>query len=159
MDGGCAVDPPAQIEDNYAQKREDSDLSREDRNMKSILKKIVALAMVFHLLAICAPQLASAVLIRTEETMTLPARIERLERIDEVLARDDVRGKLVELGVNPDEARLRIAALSEVELRQLEAGFDALPAGGDSVFWVLGVVFLVLLVLEIVGVIDIFKKV
>jgi hypothetical protein len=91
--------------------------------------------------------------------MTLPAGTERLERIDEVLAREDVRGKLVELGVNPDEARLRIAALSEVELRRLEAGFDALPAGGDSVFWVLGVVFLVLLVLEIVGVIDIFKKV
>ena len=127
--------------------------------MRLFLRKTVALAMVLHLLALSAPGLASAALFSTEQTVTASERDERIERIDEVLAREDVRRKLVELGVDPDEARLRVAALSDMEMQQLEAGINALPAGGDSVFLVLGVVFLVLLVLEVVGVIDIFKKV
>lgn len=125
--------------------------------MKGILKKAAALFMVLHLLGICTAGPASAVLIGTDEAMAPGERAERLGHINDILARDDVRGKLVELGVNPDEARLRVAALSDAELQQLEAGFDALPAGGDGVIWLLGAVFLVLLVLEIVGVIHIFS--
>lgn len=124
--------------------------------MKKTLKKIVAFFMVLHLLGICTPGLASAALIGTERAVASEERERNLERIGEILDREDVRGKFIEHGVSPDEARLRVAALSDAELRQLQAGLDALPTGGDSVLWVLGVVFLVLLVLEIVGVINVF---
>ena len=36
---------------------------------------------------------------------------------------------------------------------------NTLPAGGDGFLAVLGIVFLVLLILELTGVIDIFKKI
>ena len=52
----------------------------------------------------------------------------------------------------------RIAALTDQELEQLAADLESLPAGG-SLLGVAGVVFIVLLILELVGVIDIFKKI
>jgi hypothetical protein len=35
---------------------------------------------------------------------------------------------------------------------------DSLPAGGDGLFAVIGILFIVLIILEWTGVIDIFKK-
>ena len=35
---------------------------------------------------------------------------------------------------------------------------DQMPAGGDGFFAVVGIVFVILLILELVGAIDIFKK-
>jgi uncharacterized membrane protein (Fun14 family) len=41
---------------------------------------------------------------------------------------------------------------------QLSSQIESLPAGGDSVLVLIGAVFVVLLILELTGVIDIFKK-
>jgi hypothetical protein len=60
----------------------------------------------------------------------------------------------VALGVDPAEARARVAALTDDELAQVAGRLDALPAGGDGLGVVLGVglvVFLVLLVTDILG--------
>jgi hypothetical protein len=75
----------------------------------------------------------------------------------EWLATDAVRNQLLELGVAPEAVDARIAALTPDEQRALAERLGELPAGGD-VLAVIGVVFLVLLILELVGVIDIFKK-
>jgi hypothetical protein len=48
--------------------------------------------------------------------------------------------------------------LSDSELLLLEAEMDRQVAGGDALA-VIGTVFLVLLILELVGVTDIFKKI
>jgi hypothetical protein len=48
--------------------------------------------------------------------------------------------------------------LSDSELEVLQQRMDTLPAGADSALTVLGIVLLVLLVLELVGVTDIFKS-
>ena len=50
-----------------------------------------------------------------------------------------------------------MASLSDAELAQLEGRLQQLPAGG-SALGLVGAVFLVLLILEITGVVDIFKK-
>jgi hypothetical protein len=50
-----------------------------------------------------------------------------------------------------------VAALTDEELRKLARQVGDAPAGGSALA-VIGVVFLVLLILEAVGVIDIFKK-
>jgi hypothetical protein len=65
---------------------------------------------------------------------------------------------LTDLGVSPESAQSRIASLTNEELRMLEQRIDSLPAGGDGVFVLVGVVFVVLLVLELVGVTNIFTK-
>ena len=71
---------------------------------------------------------------------------------------DDVRAQFLERGVSPDEVDARIAALSTEELQTLSMQLDELPAGG-SLLAVIGVVFVVLLILEMVGVTNVFTKV
>jgi hypothetical protein len=77
--------------------------------------------------------------------------------VDATLARADVRAKLVEFGVDPLAVEGRLAALSDQEVASLADRIESAPAGGDALA-VIGVVFLVLVILEVVGVIDIFKK-
>jgi urease gamma subunit len=74
------------------------------------------------------------------------------------LSRDDVHKQLVALGVNPSDARDRVAALTDQELRQLQERINELPAGGDALLAVLGAVLVVLIVLELVGVTNVFNK-
>jgi hypothetical protein len=63
----------------------------------------------------------------------------------------------VRLGVDPVAATGRVASLSDQELSRVSGQIDQLPAGGD-ILAVIGIVFVVLLILELTGVIDIFKK-
>ena len=77
--------------------------------------------------------------------------------VDAALARADVRAKLAEMGVAPAAIEGRIDALSQAEIEALAGQIEQAPAGGDALA-VIGVVFLVLVILEVVGVIDIFKK-
>lgn len=80
------------------------------------------------------------------------------EQLQTALDRDDVRARLVALGVDPDQARARVAALTPEEARQLQRHLDSLPAGAGALE-VIGIVFLVLLILELIGVINIFHRI
>jgi hypothetical protein len=86
------------------------------------------------------------------------ARGERIERIQGILARDAVRAQLLERGVEPTQVDARLAALTDAELALLDERIDSLPAGGD-ILAVIGIVFLVLLILELVGVTNVFSKI
>jgi len=77
--------------------------------------------------------------------------------VNATLARDQVREQFMALGVEPAEVESRLAALTDSELRMLAGQVAEAPAGADALA-VIGIVFLVLLILEAVGVIDIFKK-
>jgi hypothetical protein len=79
-----------------------------------------------------------------------------LRAVQAGLARNDVRQAMIQLGVDPVEAQLRVAALGDAELAQLHQRIEQLPAGG--ILGLIGAVFVVLLILELTGVIDIFKK-
>jgi hypothetical protein len=69
----------------------------------------------------------------------------------------EVREKLSALGVDAAQLDARVAALTDAELATLADRIDTMPAGAGAIE-VIGIVFLVLLILEAVGVIDIFKK-
>jgi len=101
---------------------------------------------------------AYAGVIGTEQYLATLDRERALERIDAVLAREEVRERLEQLGVDPADAVARAAALSDAELFALAENLEEMPAGG-SLLGVLGVVFVVLLVLELVGVTNIFTKI
>jgi len=62
---------------------------------------------------------------------------------------------LVSLGVDTADAYERVDGLTDQELAYASDKLDDLPAGGDALV-VLGIVFLVLIVLEIVGVLNVF---
>ena len=94
----------------------------------------------------------------TQDYLAAEARAGHLAEINAALSRADVQAQLVALGVDPANAATRAAALSDVELSQVADQLQALPAGGDGFLAVIGIVFVVLLILELTGVIDIFKK-
>jgi hypothetical protein len=101
---------------------------------------------------------ASASVIGTQQYLEITSRSAQLAQIEAALSRADVRAQLESLGVDPARAAERVAALSDQEIATLAARLDQAPAGGD-LLGVVGVVFIVLLFLEVVGVIDIFKKI
>lgn len=73
-------------------------------------------------------------------------------------AREDVKDRLVELGVTPKDASARAAMLTDSEAAELQKHIHDLPAG-SNVFALLGVVLVVLIVLELVGVTNVFNKI
>ena len=121
-------------------------------------RKIIALLMSAQLIALGFVQPAGAGVISTETAVQLRQREATIERIDAVLARASVSQQLETLGVDAADARARIANLSDRELAYLEQRMETLPAGAGALE-VLGIVLLVLLVLELVGVTDVFKAV
>jgi hypothetical protein len=96
--------------------------------------------------------------IGTQQYLSAVDRESAIARVDAVLAREEVRSRLEHYGVDPAAAQERVAALTDQELQTLANDLENLPAGGD-LLGVVGIVFLVLLILELVGVIDIFKKI
>jgi len=72
-----------------------------------------------------------------------------------LLERDDVRQQLVERGVDPEYAKQRIAALSDAQVNELKGNIDTLPAG-SGVVGILIAVLLVLVILDVLGVTNIF---
>jgi hypothetical protein len=80
-----------------------------------------------------------------------------LDAIHAQLARAEVRAQMEKMGVDAAAVEQRIARLNDHELHQLATDMRNAPAGGDALA-LIGAVFVVLLILEITGVIDIFKK-
>ena len=121
-------------------------------------KRFIVWIMSFSLLGTSLPSITYAgmidtqMLVETQQTDTTRAHVE------EFISRDSVRDQMVALGVDPAEVRDRLAALTGDELRLLEQNLETMPAAGD-VLAIIGAVFVVLLILELTGVIDIFKKV
>ena len=96
--------------------------------------------------------------ISTQQYLTAVDREATRQRIDTVLAREEVRDRLEQYGVDPAAVDERLAALTDQELQLLATDLENMPAGGN-LLGVLGVAFIVLLILELVGVIDIFNKI
>jgi hypothetical protein len=125
---------------------------------KRSLLKLLSLCLLIT--APLAP--VHAAIISTEDAIAGAAQIEARDameaRVNAFLVRDDVRKQLVTLGVDPDQAAERVQSLTLAELQQLDGRLDQLPAGA-GVLEVIGLVMLVLIILEVVGVIDVFKGV
>ena len=117
--------------------------------MNYTMRRIISSGLVIFLAF--APA-ANAGVISTEAAIQMQARQQQLERIGTFLSREEVRQVLVSRGVNPSDASARVHALTDAELAQLAAQIDRLPAGGVGIVEVIGVVAVVLLLLEILGV-------
>jgi len=115
-------------------------------------------ALCLALLNLASPQVSQAALIGTMQAVEASSnRAQDLEIVNSTLAREQVRSQMQALGVDPAAVDARVARLTDSELQSLADRMQQMPAGGDALA-IIGIVFLVLLILELVGVIDIFKK-
>jgi hypothetical protein len=125
--------------------------------MVGSLKKIVVHVLAVSLVGLGSPLVAQAEIITTLEGIESSRTQTDLARINAAMAREQVREQMRALGVDEAQVHARLARLTEVELQTLADRLDSLPAGA-GVREVVGIVFIVLLILEAVGVTDIFKK-
>lgn len=126
--------------------------------MRTRRRNSLVAVLAATLLAASLQSAAYAGVISTQQYLTAVDREATLARIDAVLAREEVRSRLEQHGVDPVAAEERIAALTDQELQLLATELENLPAGGDLLA-VIGITFIVLLILELTGVIDIFSKI
>ena len=116
----------------------------------------MACLLSLSLLGTCLPSVSYGSIMSTQTLITAeqsqdPAR----DRVERFIAQDHVRDQMIALGADPAEVQKRLAALTDEEVRQLNQNIDTLPAGG--LLAVLGVVFVVLVILELTGVINVFN--
>jgi hypothetical protein len=122
-----------------------------------MFKRLFVQLLCVAVLNLGSPLVAQAGLIGTLQVVEAGSRAQDLATVGAALAREQVREQFVALGVDPAVVESRLAALTDSELRMLAGKVAEAPAGADALA-VIGIVFLVLLILEAVGVIDIFKK-
>ena len=124
------------------------------------LKSRALILRVLSLSIICMgfAQVAPAGVISTGLLVENEVRTASLSRMEILLAREDVSRQLAELGVDQKQIVERLNALTTEELLALEGQIDEQIAGGDLLA-VIGIVFVVLLILELVGVTDVFKSI
>jgi hypothetical protein len=123
-----------------------------------MLRNFVVKLVSLSLLSLGLAQVSGAAMIGTQQVVQSEARDARLFRVETILARNDVAAQLLAFGVDPLAVQSRVGNMTDAELLALEGRLDKQVVGGDAVA-IIGVVFLVLLILELVGVTDIFKKV
>lgn len=125
---------------------------------QSRMRLPMALVAVFaYLVSFAAVPVAQANLLGTEVMIQSDARAARVAHVRDLLAQEQIAAQMVALGVDPAAAQARVASLTDAELASLEGKLENLPAGG-GVLAVIGIVFLVLLVLELVGAINLFNR-
>lgn len=129
---------------------------------KNSFRRAVLSTTLVAFAATAMPAVSYAGIIGTAEALRAEApaaeRAANLAKVEAGLARADVRAQLEKYGVDSSQAAERVAALDDAQLADLAGRMDGLPAGGDGILVVVGVVFIVLIILEYVGAIDIFKR-
>lgn len=107
-----------------------------------------ALACVLALQLAAVGTMAQAQMIGTDSAIQREAAdMDRAYLMDE-LGKDEVRDEMVRLGVSPDEAESRLAALSDDEIARLVRQANEEKAGADIV-GTLATIFIILLVTDL----------
>jgi hypothetical protein len=126
----------------------------------SVFKARALMLRVISVSIICMgfAQVAPAGMIGTGHLVENEARAASLSRIEVLLVRADVAQQLEAYGVEKEQVVERLNGLSTAELVKLEGQIDEQIAGGD-ILAVIGIVFVVLLILDLTGVTDVFKSI
>lgn len=117
-----------------------------------IVNRTIACALIVSIIGLGMPSSSLAGIVTTDEAR---GDIKR-DQVTSFLERSDVRDRMQALGVDPEAARTRVAALSDDEVAALTDQLDQLPAGGSDVVTAVVVVFLILVILDLLGVTNIF---
>ena len=98
-------------------------------------------------------------LVKTEDALDEDRAKDDRAKLKAFLDRRDVRGQLEAFGVDPDEASMRVANLSDDEVKRISGQLGTLPAGegaAEAVIIAALALFLLLVVLDLLGVTNVF---
>jgi hypothetical protein len=120
--------------------------------LKIIRKKasLICVSMSILMLLISTPyQSALAAMIGTETVLEMSKGQLARDYLQQILAREDVRSALIKQGIDPIEAKKRVESLTDFEVIQLANHIEQLPAGGNGVAIVFGLLLFILLIVLI----------
>ncbi len=121
--------------------------------------KTLRLAVVYFLVTsvslVSFTQTAHASLISTHQIAAEQAKANPREQINATLERPEVQAQLESYGISKEDAKRRVASLTDEEVATLNNKIDDLPAGAGVVGAIV-FVFLVLLVTDILGLTKVF---
>lgn len=139
------------------------ELSKKKRRCLKIfhrLFKTVAFLLAFHMLMMSGPyQSAMAAMIDTDAIIDADRNQRTRDRLNQFLAREDIRAALISRGIDPQEAKARIDSLTDAEVDRIADTMDQLPAGSgffETFLIVVFLVFIILLFTDIYGYTDVF---
>ncbi len=123
-----------------------------------VIMELLVLALALNLVSAFTIATAQAGALGTADYISWQQREQRVDRIQSFLTQERVQAQLVALGVDPQAATARVAAMTPDELAALDQQIADLPAGGNALA-VIGAVFVVLIILELVGVTNVFTNI
>lgn len=126
--------------------------------MKTRFNLLSALLISVALVAGSTASVAHGALLDSSGLIALEQRAQHLASVEHALAQEALASRLEAMGVDPAAVGARLAQLTNEELQLLSERLDQLPAGA-GLLEIVGIVFVVLLILELVGVTDIFKAI
>lgn len=117
------------------------------------------LAMVMFLISAPITMVANAALVTTDSVIGSMSAQQDREKVLNFFSREDVSSQFRTLGLSPDEARARVQAMSDEEVRQIAGKLDQIPAGQDALGFIAFLIILTLLILavtDLAGVTDVY---
>ena len=129
--------------------------------LNKIRLKSIAVAVIAAFTISLTPVVpVSAALVGTEQMASEQQVMNDRAFVQTFMERDDVQKQFEELGVNPDEAKQRVDALSDAEVAQLAEEIKSSPAGQGAIGAIVGaalIIFLVLLITDMLGFTSVFS--
>ncbi len=129
--------------------------------MQRRFMKFISVFLIFSFLLLdFTVQKAKAEMIDTRAIVTMAKQENDRSRVMSFLDRQDVQQAIMQQGVAPEEAKKRVAALTDEEVQQIARAMDKLPAGGDALGTLVGaalLVFVILLITDITGLTHVFS--
>ncbi len=129
--------------------------------IQSIFFRSLSLVLVFVFCLTLVPVLPlQAAMLDTGAVLQSKEAEQARQELQGFLQREEVAKALQKQGIDPDEARARVHALSDSEVRAIAAGLPELPAGQGAAGTIVGAalfIFVILLITDILGYTDVFN--
>jgi hypothetical protein len=113
--------------------------------------KLICMVLSVALVEVPFAWNSHAGMIPTSAAVSDLVRLQNREKVGQFMQRKEVKSELMKFGVNPAEASLRVASMSDAEIQKLAGEIDRAPAGADAIVISLSTVLLVVILLLLLG--------
>jgi hypothetical protein len=120
------------------------------------VKKLLVHVLISSVMFTGLSQTANASIITTEQVVSVAAAAHNRATVVAAFERAELQAELQKMGINTDDARARVAAMTDTEAASVAKQIDALPAGGEGIVGALVFIFVLLLVTDILGLTKVF---
>jgi hypothetical protein len=118
------------------------------------IRKVGSLLLAASLLGAQVAPVQAGMIGTAQALAAEQARYDRAS-LASLLEREDLQRQLAALGVDVNDARSRVAGLTDAEVARINQRLAELPAGGD-VLGVIVLIFVIFVITDVIGATDIF---